>query len=191
MARTVVYGFGLVAALMLGCLHAPVLWSPDGRWVAYTIAVRPSAPELAPGWLYPDDAGPAPGVGVGAAGASRGGDRRIEIWATRPESGESILLEESRGPLTSPAWSPDGKALAFGRLVPEEEGRARFEIVLQEAPDRQRILVVPPLSGRSRQGGGPARPGARLEPRWPLSGRPLPSSKTWAWRSSARRMVGC
>ena len=66
------------------------------------------------------------------------------VWATRPDSGESVLLEESRGPLTSPAWSPDGKALAFGRLVPEDDGRARFEIVLQEAPDRQRILSSRP-----------------------------------------------
>ena len=75
MARTAVYGFGLVAALMLGCLHAPVLWSPDGRWVAYTVAVRPSAPELAPGWLYRTAPARRRGMGVDASGASRRGDR--------------------------------------------------------------------------------------------------------------------
>jgi Tol biopolymer transport system component len=143
MARTAVHGFGLVAALMLGCLHAPVLWSPDGRWVAYTVAVRPSAPELPPGWLY--RTAPAHRQGWGSPGRGRRGVADVyRVWATRPDSGESILLEESRGPLTSPAWSPDGKALAFGRLIPEDDGRARFEIVLQEAPERQRILSSRP-----------------------------------------------
>ena len=143
MARTRVYGFGLVAAMMLGCLHAPVLWSPDGRWVAYTIAVRPDAPELAPGWLYHTDPSRREGWESSRRGR-RGVATLYRVWATRPDSGESILLDESRGPLTSPAWSPDGKALAFGRLVPEGDGRARFEIVLQEALDRQRIVSSRP-----------------------------------------------
>ncbi len=143
MARTAIYGFGMVTALMLGCLHAPVLWSPDGRWVAYTVAVRPNAPELAPGWLF--QTAPARREGWESSSRGRRGVATVyRVWATRPDSGESILLEESRGPLTSPAWSPDGKALAFGRLVPEGDGRARFEIVVQEAPDRQRILSSRP-----------------------------------------------
>src|SRR5215212_2529010 len=63
------------------------------------------------------------------------------LWATRADNSVSVLLEESPGPLTSPVWSPDGKSLAFGRLVPEGEGKARFEIVVQDAPDRKHVLV--------------------------------------------------
>ncbi|MHC5541168.1 outer membrane protein assembly factor BamB family protein, partial [Singulisphaera rosea] len=37
--------------------------------------------------------------------------------------------------------SPDGKTLAFGRLVAEDEGHARFEVVVQESPERKRILL--------------------------------------------------
>src|SRR5262249_380054 len=61
-------------------------------------------------------------------------------------SRESVLLEESRGPLTSPSWNPEGQALAFGRLVPEEEGRGRLEIVIQEAPDRKRVVLARPVN---------------------------------------------
>jgi hypothetical protein len=149
---------GLCAVAMLGCLHAPVLWSPDGRWLAYTMAVRSDQPGLVPGWLFetaprtrasgldltirearalkPAEARPQVGTGV----------LSYRLWATRADTGESVLLENARGPLTTPCWSPGGQALAFGRLVPEGEGRARFEVVVQEAPDRQRIVLTRPVN---------------------------------------------
>ncbi|HEV3121432.1 MAG TPA: biopolymer transporter Tol [Isosphaeraceae bacterium] len=76
------------------------------------------------------------------AGADEAGGpiSRYRIWATRAETAESVLLEDSAGPLTSPGWSPDGSALAFGRLVAEAAGRARFEIVVQDAPRHQRVI---------------------------------------------------
>ena len=131
---------GLVSALTLGCLHAPVLWSPDGRWLAYTLAVQPGTRTLAPGWLFETEPAARPDIG------STRRERPVEVtgyrlWATRAETGESVLLEESRGPLTSPCWSPDGKALAFGRLVPESEGKARYEVVVQDGPGRQRVVL--------------------------------------------------
>jgi Tol biopolymer transport system component len=136
---------GVVTVLLPGCVPSPLLWSPDGKWLAYTMAVRPADRVLAPGWLWE----PAPGAGSpgragAAAGTEAGGRARGEVayrlWATRVEDGASVLLEEGRGPLTSPGWSPDGSALAFGRLVPLDDGGARYEIVVQEAPDRQRVL---------------------------------------------------
>ena len=141
--RRLAFGIALLSALALvGCLHAPVLWSPDGQWLAYTLALRPEQPSLSPGWLFAT--APQGGRPLG----QRPGPvapRVYRLWATRPEGGESVLLEESRGPLTSPSWSPDGQALAFGRLVPEQEGRGRFEVVIQEAPDRKRVVLVRPV----------------------------------------------
>jgi hypothetical protein len=121
------------------------------------MAVRPDRPALEPGWLFETVPSPRDLAGPGA---------RLELplrqaltirpplaelaplvyrlWATQVERGESVLLEESRGPLTAPSWSPDGQALAFGRLVPEPDGRARFEVVVQEAPDRRRVLLARP-----------------------------------------------
>src|SRR4051794_29389683 len=92
MSRTVVWGSGLTAAMMLGCLNSAVLWSPDGRWVAYTIAVRSGAPELAPGWLFRSTSARGEG-GESGEGMRRGPTASYRIWATRPETGESVLLE--------------------------------------------------------------------------------------------------
>src|SRR6266446_4224080 len=91
MRRSSVLVLGLGLALLAGCLHAPVLWSPDGRWIAYTIAVRPSAPVVAPGWLYDVNTGAdsklasRPTLTGEAAGVYR-------LWATRVDSGDSVLL---------------------------------------------------------------------------------------------------
>src|SRR5690348_1534515 len=122
MRRIIMGMIGIASLAVLGCLHAPVLWSPDGQWLAYTLCSRP-------GWLF--ETGGDGDPGRSASIPARRAPLRYRLWATRAESSESVLLEESRGPLTSPCWSPDGLALAFGRLVPEEEGRARFEIVVQ------------------------------------------------------------
>jgi hypothetical protein len=146
MPRARVWVAGWVSVLLLGCVPSPILWSPDGKWLAYTMAVRPTDRILAPGWLFAPDAGREAAGLFAASGRPRGG-LSYRLWATRAEDGTSVLLEEGRGPLTSPAWKPDGTALAFGRLVPEPEGRARFEIVVQEAPGRQRVLLASRLGG--------------------------------------------
>src|SRR4051794_14164690 len=158
----------LASVLTLGCLHAPVLWSPDGRWLAYTLAVQPTGQAPAPWWLF--ETAPPPRSGLNATTPVRRPASSVyRLWATSAETGESVLLEESRGPLTSPGWSPDGKALAFGRLVAEADGRARFEIVIQEGPGRQRVLFGRPYSELdSKAGDLPA-----LAPSWSPDGRYL------------------
>ena len=115
--------------------EAPLAWSPDGRWIAYVLAERPAPVVLPPGRvLDPHDEGPNPET-----------PPSFRLWATRPETGESVLLAESDRALTSPAWSGDGSALAYGRLVRVEGGRARFEIVVQEALDRRRVISAQEL----------------------------------------------
>ena len=107
------------------------------------MALRPEQPGLSPAGCSRRIRPSAPDAGAPPGPVA---PLLYRLWATRAESGESVLLEESRGPLTSPSWSPDGLALAFGRLVPEEEGRGRFEVVIQEAPDRKRVVLARPVN---------------------------------------------
>jgi hypothetical protein len=144
MPRGPVWIVGLASTLTLGCLHAPAIWSPDGRWLAYTMAVEPGPRRLAPWWLF--ETGAPPGLDLSERPKRRPSAASYRLWATKAETGESVLLEESRGPLSSACWSPDGKALAFGRLVAEPEGRARFEVVVMDGPGRQRVLSSRPYS---------------------------------------------
>jgi|SRR5579864_1457946 len=129
-----------------GSVHTPTSWSPDGRWVAYTIAVRPMDEVLKPGWIWAVDSDAEPiSDGRELQSGRPVSGLTYRLWATRVDSGESVLLEESRGPLTSPGWSPDGTSLAFGRSVLEGGGRARFQVVIQDAPDHQRVLQNQPV----------------------------------------------
>jgi len=122
-----------LALLLGGCLHAPMPWSADGKWLAYTVEVRPIGQLLKPGWIFRAGSAPEP--------PPRGTVASYRLWATRADSGASVLLEESPSPLTAPGWSPDGRALAFGRVVAEAEGKGRFEVVILEGATRRRILA--------------------------------------------------
>src|SRR5438309_1335167 len=112
---------------IVGCLHAPMPWSPAGTWLAYTVEVRPIGQSLRPCWLFET-------TSVEPLDRSRVGPKSpptsYRLWATRADSGASVLLEDSPGPLTAPGWSPDGRALGFGRVVPEANGAGRFEVVI-------------------------------------------------------------
>src|SRR5262249_16701162 len=127
-------------------------WSPDGKWLAYSLASRPAGHVLRPGWLF-EPAIDAPEAAKAEARPEAPGGVRYRLWATRVEDGTSVLLEDGKGPLPSPGWSPDGQALAFGRLVPEEEG-GRFEIVVQDGPDRQRVLQATRIAGPISEAAG-------------------------------------
>lgn len=141
MRRTLTLAVGLAAVVVVsGCLHAPMPWSPDGRWIAYTVEVRPMPPSLRPGWLF-ESPTTAPHAPLKVA------DRPIgyRLWASRGDTGESVLLEDSPLPLTAPGWSPDGRGLAFGRVVSDAEGSTRFEVVILDGPGRRRIISSRPL----------------------------------------------
>jgi Tol biopolymer transport system component len=128
---------------------APLAWSPDGHWLAYTMVARvePTLPKH--GWLYDPD------FGMDADGAPADPARlsavRYRLWATRPDTQVSVLLEESREPLTSPVWRPQGRSLAFGRLVTHDDGRAQFEVVVQDAPGRKQVILSQPCDELARK----------------------------------------
>ncbi len=121
--------------------ESPLAWSPDGHWLAFTTHERPdlSLPPL--GWSLDlktplELSATAPLSAKPSAVANR-----WQIWTARADVGRYVKLEESSSPLTAPAWRPDGRSLAFGRLIPEENGRARFEVVVQEAPSEKRVIL--------------------------------------------------
>lgn len=117
----------------------PLAWSPAGDWVAVTLPARGSEGVACRGWLLRDD----PPSKVRAARAVG----PTNLWAARADDGSAVLLDRCPGPLTAPAWKPDGTALAFGRLVPGDSGRVRFEVVIQEGVGRRRVLASEELDG--------------------------------------------
>lgn len=142
------------AAISVGWVHSPMSWSPDGRWLSYTVVFQPGQEARERGWIFDtsheDTAGPAAVASRPPGPDARG--TRYQIWASRPDGEASALIEESAWPLTAPAWSPRGKALAYGRMVPEpgaegEPGdlsRGRFEVVIQEGLNRRRTVFSLP-----------------------------------------------
>jgi hypothetical protein len=129
---------------MSGSGQAAVLWSPDGQWLAYTISARAESDLPAPGWLF--ERASDLGRGPGWSEPPRRPAAMHRLWATRVDTGASVLLEESTAPLTTPSWGPEGKALTFGRLVRDGQ-MSRYEIVIQEGLDRKRVLLSRPLAG--------------------------------------------
>ncbi len=135
--RRAIMGFLITACGALGCLHAPMPWSPDGSWIAYTVEVRPPDQILSSGWMF-DSEKPvgrtptAPCVGY-------------RLWATRAATNTSVLLEDSPSPITAPGWSADGHALAFGRVVVATDRSSRFEVVVLEGLARRRVISSRPI----------------------------------------------
>ncbi len=119
-----------------GPAQAPPSWSPDGRWVAYLSTGGDGGGLPAPGWIFGWNESAAPAEGESTT---------YRLWTTRPETGVSVLLDEGAGPRTAPGWSPDGLALAFGRVVNNADGSSTYEVVVQQAPDQQRVILRTPL----------------------------------------------
>ncbi len=144
------------AAITAGWVHSPMSWSPDGRWLSYTVVSQPGPEARDAGWIFNTSHEGAIGPMAAAFRPPQPDARgtRYRIWASRPDGEASALIAESAWPLTAPAWSPRGKALAYGRFVPDpaaegEAGgphRGRFEVVVQEGLNRRRtVLAVPGL----------------------------------------------
>jgi hypothetical protein len=138
--------------LVASCMNAPLTWSPDGRWLAYTTIERTAPAELRAGWLF--DSLPAAGRTLGPLGSpgrqAELGPARHKIWATERGTLSSVLIEDSRAPLSSPCWSPDGHSMSYLRFVPRTPlneltpARGTCEVVVQEAIDRRRVVASLP-----------------------------------------------
>ena len=91
---------------------------------------------------------------VTAQGAGK--DRRYTLWVADSDGYNAQALLNSREPILSPAWSPDGKRLAYASL----EDRGHQVIFVQEV-----------ASGKRRRVAG--HPGLNGAPAWSPDGRRL------------------
>ncbi len=140
MSHGVFWLLATLPALAATGTDAPISWSADGSWYAYTVAARADRNLPAPGWIFGGEFEPP-------TPAETGERLKFRVYAGEPATGSTVLLEESDAPLTSPAWSPDGRALAYGRSVVGPGGSSRFEIVVQVGLSRKQVLLSRPELG--------------------------------------------
>jgi len=138
----------LTTTLVAGWMSSPMSWSPDSQWLCYTVAAGSAGEKLKPGWLFetsPDGSESRP-PGLLSSHPLPDTAPVYRIWASPQDGRSSVLIEESRWPLTTASWSPRGRSVAFGRFVPQsiepEHGgqRGRFEVVVQDGLDRKYVL---------------------------------------------------
>jgi WD40 repeat protein len=144
----------VTSSLAVGSTGSPMSWSPDGEWLSYLVVTDATHDALRPGWLFASGVDRPDSVGRErpAGGRSPADGPIYRIWTTHRDGRTSVLIEESRWPLTAPAWSPRGKSIAFGRFVPvsiettQAVQRGRLEIVIQDGRDRKHVVwSVPDL----------------------------------------------
>ncbi len=132
---------------------APLAW--NGAWLAH-VETQAAVPERLPrGWIFGDAPDPPPGI-----------PQRFRLWVNHPDTGGSVLLEDSPTPLSSPGWSPNGRVIAFLRIISVAAERSRLELVVQDAPDHRRVVWTHPLPS-SRE---PAHRWVQVAPAWSSDG---------------------
>jgi Tol biopolymer transport system component len=142
----------LAATAGAAWMSSPMSWAPDSRWLCYTVSTNPGDIGPKPGWLLDGGA-----TAVALPGAANPGARRdlasspiYRIWAAHQNGHSTVLIEESRWPLSAPAWNPRGRSVAFSRFVPEsgvpQGGSAlgRLEIVIQRGLDQKEVVWTSP-----------------------------------------------
>ena len=138
-------GFLLATVSAVTTGNAPVSWSPNGNWIATTTLTSPttrSIPE--PGWIF--DTHSRFNVDFGAKNndlppaESPEVVSRLHLCSTSGD--RSILVEETNGRLSSPAWRADGLALAVARITRREGGGEQLDVLIHESVGKARVLYT-------------------------------------------------
>jgi len=86
-------GFSVLAVYVISCVYSPVSWSPDSSKIALFVMPGKDEPEI------------------------------MAIFTYDIETGKRVLIDKMAkgGMLSAPAWSPDGKWLAYYKFVEPEK----------------------------------------------------------------------
>lgn len=135
MITSSVSGLVLTWVLVAQIADPPLQWSPSGEWITFVVATPSVEHSLARFPLFPDDPGRA-----GTEPSVIESDLTYRIWAVRSQDRQAVKIAESSEPMTSPAWGPDGKGIAFGRIVKGQgDDPARWEVVIAYESDHEVI----------------------------------------------------
>jgi dipeptidyl aminopeptidase/acylaminoacyl peptidase len=128
--------------------RVPLHFSPDGGWVAHTVATHERVAR-----------DPATQAFTATGVALTEGDARMEATIVHTRSGETVRLGGSASSSWSPVWSPDGERVAF---YSDEAGEAGLWVWERETGERRRVseATVRPFFGFEG-------------PRWSLDGERL------------------
>jgi dipeptidyl aminopeptidase/acylaminoacyl peptidase len=112
--------------------RSPIDISPDGQWVAHTVASRETVPRDTASLVFS-----ATGVSFAE------GDSRMEATLTNTRTGEDIRLGGAKSSSWAAVWSPDGNRVAFYSDEGGEAGLWIWEKATRTATRFPGIIVRP------------------------------------------------
>lgn len=122
---------------------APLAWSPDSRWIAFSELDSPFAP-IDPAWvLFPDELLDNRSPTGPDSDPKAPVEFRLQLYSVADR--RCRTLERSPFSIGGPAWAPDGGQLAYLRrglsaVTAVEESGTRLELVLRGAAPEVRVL---------------------------------------------------
>ena len=129
-------------------------WSPDGKTVVYQKAIDAPAPEMLP--AFSSDSGFSLYRTGNFPAWSPAGDRFVvtvgsdlQMFDARGGTGRTIYSGGKNGQITFPAWSPDGKEVAFGfgSYFTGHAKPAAIEIIHPDGSGRRTLTEGPGNAG--------------------------------------------